>query len=178
MSFTNRTILIDGIYLPPRGTLVAALVAAGAIFLGVMVSAKAANNPFDLLKGDWNGGGTVWLADGKTKKVDCKVAYKVTGSNLAQNLSCTGDDYEIEARLKLADKNGKVKGSWNEAIYDASGAITGSAKENLIHAVIRGDKFSGRLSIKVTDAGHSINIVQLNEKTGIYRLASSLQFHR
>jgi carbohydrate-selective porin OprB len=168
--------------LPPKNRagmpFVALVLAAGAISLAAIASAKAASNPFDSLKGDWQGSGTVWLADGKTKKVDCKVAYKVTGSNLAQTLSCTGDDYEIEAKLKLADKSGKVKGSWNEAIYDASGAVTGSAKEDLIHAVIRGDKFSGRLSLKVTDQGHTINIVQLNEKTGIYRLASSLQFRR
>jgi hypothetical protein len=146
--------------------------------LGLAGSAKAASNPFDALKGNWEGSGTVWLTDGKVKQVDCKATYKVSGSGLTQNLECTGDDYEIEARLKLSDKGGKVKGSWNEAIYDASGAVTGNAKPDIIRAVIRGDKFSGRLSLKVTDAGHTINIVQLNEKTGTYRLASSLHFNR
>jgi hypothetical protein len=140
--------------------------------------AKAASNPFDALKGDWEGGGTVWLTNGKVKEVDCKAAYKVSGSNLTQNLTCEGDDYEIEAKLKLSDKSGKVKGSWNEVIYDASGAVTGNAKPDVIRAVIRGDKFSGRLSLKLTDAGHAINILQLNEKTGTFSLATSLSFHR
>ncbi|HXG78910.1 MAG TPA: hypothetical protein VNJ31_06210, partial [Methyloceanibacter sp.] len=95
-----------------------------------------------------------------------------------QKMRCTGDDYEIEATLKLTDKDGKVKGSWNEIIYDASGAVSGKAKDDAIRAIIRGDKFSGRLSLKLTDAGHTINILQLNEKTGTYRLATSLAFHR
>jgi hypothetical protein len=145
---------------------------------GLAVSAKAAGNPFDALKGDWKGGGTVWLTNGKVKEVDCKASYKVSGSNLTQNLECTGDDYEIEATLKLADKDGKVKGRWNEVIYDASGAVTGNAKPDIIRAIIRGDKFSGRLSLKVTNGGHSINILQLNEKTGTYSLATSLKFSR
>jgi hypothetical protein len=146
--------------------------------LGLTVSAKAASNPFETLKGDWKGGGTVWLTNGKVKEVDCKASYKVSGSNLTQNLECTGDDYEIEATLKLSDKDGKVKGRWSEVIYDASGAVTGNAKPDIIRAIIRGDKFSGRLSLKVTDGGHSINILQLNEKTGTYSLATSLQFSR
>jgi hypothetical protein len=110
--------------------------------------------------------------------VTCKASYKVTGNNLSQDLSCTGNDYEIQAKLKLTDKGGKVKGSWNEAIYDASGGVTGSAKENLIHALIRGDKFSGRMSLKLTDAGLSINMVQRDEKSGIYRLVTSLFLRR
>jgi hypothetical protein len=146
--------------------------------LGFAISAKAADNPFEQLKGDWQGGGTVWLTDGKVKKVDCKATYKASGSNLTQNLECTGDDYEIEAQLKLSDKGGKVKGTWNEVIYDASGAVSGKARPDIVRAIIRGDKFSGRLSLKVTDQGHTINIVQLNEKTGTYRLASSLVFQR
>jgi hypothetical protein len=146
--------------------------------LGVAVSAAAAANPFEELKGDWKGGGTVRTKDGSPKKVDCNVTYKVTGNNLSQAMHCTGDDYEIEAKLKLTDKNGKVKGSWTEAIYDAAGGVTGNAKDDVIRAVIRGEKFSGRMSLKVTDAGHSINIVQRDEKSGVYRLVTSLSLRR
>jgi hypothetical protein len=146
--------------------------------LGEAPSAQAAANPFEKLSGDWTGGGTVVPKEGPPKKVTCKASYKVTGNNLSQDLSCTGNDYEIQAKLKLTDKGGKVKGSWNEAIYDASGGVTGSAKENLIHALIRGDKFSGRMSLKLTDAGLSINMVQRDEKSGIYRLVTSLFLRR
>jgi hypothetical protein len=34
------------------------------------------------------------------------------------------------------------------------------------------------MSIKLNDTGHTINIVQLNEKSGTYRLATSLSLRR
>jgi len=163
----------------PSRALVATLILIAALAALCETSpAKAATSPFEKLSGDWTGGGTVTPKDGPPKKVTCKANYKVTGSNLSQNLSCTGTDYEIDAKLKLTDKGGKVKGTWTETIYDAAGAVTGSAKENLIHALIRGDKFSGRMSLKLTDTGLSINIVQRDEKSGIYRLVTSLFLRR
>ena len=135
-------------------------------------------NPFDQLSGDWKGGGTVLLKDGQPKKVSCQATYKTAGSKITQTLSCTGDDYEINTNLKLTDKGGKIRGSWNESVYDVSGGVTGTAKNDIVHAVITGDKFRGRMSIKLTNAGHSINIVQFNEKSGTYRLATSLSLHR
>lgn len=135
-------------------------------------------NPFDQLSGDWKGGGTVILKDGQPKKVSCQATYRSAGSNITQNLRCTGNDYEINTSLKLAYKGGKIKGSWSEIIYDASGGVTGTAKDDIIHAVITGDKFRGRMSIKLANAGHTINILQLNEKSGTYRLATSLSLRR
>jgi hypothetical protein len=154
------------------------VVAAALTWLWMYPPAEAASNPFEKLSGDWTGEGTVKLKDGRLKAVSCKVNYKVTDSKLTQSLTCTGDDYEIEATLKLSDNGGKVKGNWNEVIYDASGEVVGKAHDDAIRAVIRGDKFSGRMSLKVTDAGHTINMLQLNEDTGTYRLATSLTMHR
>ena len=72
----------------------------------------------------------------------------------------------------------KIKGSWNESVYDASGGVTGTTEDDLVHAVISGDKFRGRMSIKLSDAGHTINIVQFNDKSGTFQLATSLSLHR
>jgi hypothetical protein len=141
-------------------------------------AATPASNPFDQLSGDWEGGGTVILKDGEPEKVTCQATYKTAGSKITQTLRCTGDDYEIDTTLKLTDKGGKIRGSWNEGVYDASGGVTGTAKDNLIHAVITGDKFRGRMSIKTSNAGHTINIVQFNEKSGTYRLATTLSLQR
>lgn len=162
-----------------RNMTLAALALAGTVaWLGVNVPAQAAGNPFEALAGDWTGEGTVKTKSDPQKKVSCKVNYKVAGSDLTQTLSCTGDDYEIEATLKLTDNDGKVKGSWNEVIYDASGEVVGKAHDDVIRSVIRGDKFSGRMSLKVTETGHSINMLQLNEDTGTYRLVTSLALRR
>ena len=152
-----------------------------AVTLGAPAGAadpKAAGTPFEALSGDWKGGGTVTPNKGDPIKVACKATYKVTGGNLAQHLRCAGEDYRIDATTKLSNKAGKIKGSWNEATYDANGGVTGTAKDKTIHAKISGDKFSGRMSIKITDAGHSINILQRNEESGSYRLVTSLNFRR
>ena len=144
----------------------------------VAADPKAAGSPFDALSGDWKGGGTVTPTKGDPMKVACKATYKVTGGTLAQHLRCAGEDYNINAKTKLTNKGGKIKGSWNEATYDANGGVTGTAKDKTIHARISGDKFSGRMSINVSDTGHEINIMELNEDTGTYRQAASVSLHR
>ena len=158
--------------------LAALALAAGLALPSPGEAADPAGNPFDRLSGDWKGGGTVTPAKGDAVKVACKATYKVTGSNLTQDLRCAGSDYRIDATLKLTDKGGKIRGSWNEKTYDANGGVTGTAKDDLIHARISGDKFSGRLSLNVSDAGLEINIVQLNEDTGTYRPAANVSLHR
>src|SRR5262245_33748683 len=74
-------------------------------------------DPFDQLKGDWKGGGRVILNDGTVKQVTCTAKYKVAGSNVTQTMNCKGNDYEVAATLKVTDKDGKIKGSWNESVY-------------------------------------------------------------
>jgi hypothetical protein len=155
----------------------AALILAAALAAPGEAAAQA-GNLFDKLSGEWKGGGTVTPAKGDPVKVACKATYKVTGSNLTQDLRCASTDYRIDATLKLTDKAGKIRGSWNEKTYDANGGVTGTAKDDVIHARISGDKFSGRLSLNVSDAGLEINIVQLNEDTGTYRAAASVSLHR
>ena len=155
-----------------------------SLILGVALASpglaapQKAGDPFDQLKGEWKGDGVVITDDGQPKKVSCTTKYQVTGGNIVQTLYCKGNDYEVNTTLKVTDRSGKIKGSWNESVYDASGTVTGTTKDDTIHALIAGDKFSGRMSIKVSDARHTINIVQFNAKSGIYRLATSLTLER
>ena len=135
-------------------------------------------NPFDQLKGDWTGGGMVTPSRGDPEKVDCKVTYTVAGNTVTQTLLCTGADNRYDAKTKFKYKGGKISGSWLETTFDASGNVSGSAIGHLVHARISGDKFSGRMSINVSDAGHTINIVQLDNKSGAYHLAASFSLHR
>jgi hypothetical protein len=152
--------------------------AASLASRGEAAQAAASGDPFDQLKGNWKGGGSVILNDGTVKKVTCSLQYKVAGGNVTQTLNCKGNDYEVNTTLKVTDKDGKIKGSWNESVYAASGSVSGTAKGDLVHAVIAGDKFSGRMSIKLTGKGHTINVLQRDAKSGTYHLATSLSFHR
>jgi len=155
-----------------------------SLILGVVLTSpglaapQKAGDPFDQLKGEWKGDGVVITDDGQPNKVSCTTKYQVTGGNIVQTLYCKGNDYEVNTTLKVTDRSGKIKGSWNESVYDASGTVTGTAKGDTVHALIACDKFSGRMSINVADGGLEINIVQLNEDTGTYRPAASVSLHR
>lgn len=139
---------------------------------------KGTGNPFDLLKGYWTGGGTVTPMKGNAEKVSCKVTYTVAGSAVSQNMRCAGTDYKVNTSSKLTYSGGKISGSWNESTYSAAGSVSGTAKGNVVHARISGDKFSGRMSINVSGSRHTINIVQLDNKTGAYRPVASVSLHR
>lgn len=158
--------------------LLVAFVSGQAASAATQAPPRGEGNPFDQLKGDWTGGGMVTPSRGDPEKVDCKVSYTAAGSTVTQALLCTGVDNRYDAKTKFKIKGDKISGSWLETTFDASGSISGSAIGHLIHARISGDKFSGRMSINVSDSGHTINIVQLNNKTGAYQLAASFDLHR
>ena len=52
---------------------------------GEAASPAPAGDPFDQLKGDWKGAGTVILDDGEKKKVDCTVAYAQSRRQVRQD---------------------------------------------------------------------------------------------
>jgi hypothetical protein len=158
--------------------LLVAVVSGQAESAATKAPPRGTGNPFDQLTGDWTGGGMVTPSRGGPEKVDCKVTYTTAGNTVTQTLLCTGVDNRYDAKTKFKIKGDKISGSWLETTFDASGSISGSAIGHLVHARISGDKFSGRMSINVSDSGHTINIVQLDNKSGAYRLAASFALHR
>ena len=139
---------------------------------------KGTGNPFDILKGYWSGGGTITPNKGNAESVSCHVTYNVAGPSVSQTMRCAGTDYKFNTSSKLNYSGGKISGSWSETTYDASGSVSGTAAGNTVHAIISGDKFSGRMSINVSGSSHTINIVQLDPKSGAYRQAASVSLHR
>src|SRR5215210_1893161 len=162
----------------PKALPLAAIIIAASLVCPVLAQPQPGGNPFDQLKGNWTGGGTVTPNTGEPKKVNCKATYEVAGNALTQKLRCAGPDYKVDSSTKMTYKSGKISGSWKERTYDASGGISGTATDNLIHARISGDRFSGRMSINVSGDGHSINIVQLDKASGVYRPVAALALRR
>jgi len=111
-------------------------------------------------------------------KVSFKVTYTVAASAVSNNMRSAGTNYKFNTASKLTYSGGKISGSWSETTYDASGSVSGTATGNTVHARISGDKFSGRMSINVSGSRHTINIVQLDKKSGSYRQAASVSLHR
>lgn len=159
-------------------SLAAPLLALAALLLIATAAGAQSGDPFEALKGEWKGGGTVTPMGGDPVKVACKVTYDLAGETLSQNFRCAGEDTTIKTETKMTDKSGKITGSWYEKTYDRTGGLNGTASDKTIHARISGDKFSGRMSVDLTDKGHTINIMQLDKGSGIYRPVAALSFTR
>jgi hypothetical protein len=71
-------------------------------------------------------------------------------------------DYKFNIASKLTYSGGKIDGSWSETTCDAAGSGSGTAAGDMVHAIISSDKFSGRMSINVSDSSHTI-IVQFDQ---------------
>ena len=111
--------------------------------------------------------------------MSCTTKYQVTGGNIVQTLYCKGNDYEVNTTLKVTERSGKIKGSWNESVYDASGTVTGTAKGDTGPCPDRRQQVLRPHEHQAPhDADHTINIVKLNNKSGTYKLATSLTFKR
>jgi hypothetical protein len=156
---------------------VPAIFIAGALAVALPASAQS-GDPFEVLKGEWKGGGTVTPMGGDPVKVVCKVTYDLAGATLSQNFRCAGQDTTIKTQTKMTDKDGKITGSWLETTYDRTGGLNGTTTDKTIHARISGDKFSGRMSVNLTDKGHTINIMQLDKGSATYRPVAALAFSR
>lgn len=155
------------------GTLLAISIVASSA-----ASTKAGGNPFDQLEGYWRGGGTMTPMNGKPEKVSCRVTYNVAGSAVTQTMNCADTDYKVNTTSKFTYSGGKISGSWNESTYSATGGVSGTAKGNIVHAPISGDKFSGRMSMSVSGKGHTINIVQFDRGSGAYRPVANVSLRR
>lgn len=151
--------------------------ALGALF-AVAPAYAASANPYTQLNGYWSGGGKVTPLKGNAEQVSCRATYKVQGAAITQNVSCEGVDHKFAASFNLTYKGGRISGSWSEALYAASGGVSGTASGNAIRAALNGQKFSGRMSINVSGSRHTINIVQLDKGSGAYRQVASISLHR
>ncbi len=156
----------------------ALLVAALTLPLAAISADAASANPFTKLAGYWSGGGVVTPKNGQPEKVSCRVTYMVHGDAVTQNMRCAGTDYKFYAKSDLTYGRGRIKGSWTEQTYDANGGVIGTANDKSIHARISGDKFSGRMSINISGSRHTINITQLDPRTGRYSQVASVSLRR
>ena len=75
---------------------------------------SASANPFEKLKGNWSGSGTVDPLKGNPERVSCRATYKVEGAAVTQSMRCAGTEYKFDAHSNLTYEGGKISGAWNE----------------------------------------------------------------
>jgi hypothetical protein len=116
---------------------------------------KGTGNPLDLLNGYWLGGGTV--APGKGNPEDVSAGSPATWPAVQSRRTCAARAHGLQVQHRL---QAHVQG---ETTCDAAGSGSGTAAGDMVHAIISSDKFSGRMSINVSDSSHTINIVQFDQ---------------
>jgi hypothetical protein len=135
---------------------------AGIALAVALVASTAASAAVNLqeMAGYWTGVGKIILANGNTESVKCVVTYKVTGSQLKQNLRCAGQGYSLNgsADLEIAP-SGSVTGSWTENTYSAKGDVTGKATDRGFSLSISGPNFTAAMDATTTACKQTLEIV-------------------
>lgn len=119
-----------------------------------------ATAPFEGLAGKWSGDGSIVLTSGATERLRCDATYTVSGGgdNLDLALQCASDSYHFDLRISLADKAGKILGSWNEVTKSVDGGISGQDSKGLIQLMVRGQDFTAAVVVKTRQTEQSVSI--------------------
>ena len=120
----------------------------------------AGASPFADLPGSWSGTGTITLSNGTTERLRCQANYQLAsgGTNLRQDLRCTGDSYSFDLRTSVDHQGGSLSGTWWEVSRNASGRISGQASRGQIQAVVQGAGFSAGLALGTRGDQQSVTI--------------------
>jgi hypothetical protein len=121
-----------------------------AALLGTASGAALADGTFTTLDGNWNGSGTITMADGKSERLRCRVDYNVNsaGSSLKQALSCASDSYKFDLASTVDEKSGSLSGYWTEKNRNINGKLSGKGNASEIAALVEASGFIATLSIK------------------------------
>jgi hypothetical protein len=116
--------------------------------------------PFAELNGAWTGAGQIRLEGGKTERVTCKAYYtpKDAGAAIGIALRCASTSYSIDLRSNLESVNGRVTGSWEERIFNATGNVTGRASNGNVSVAISGGGLSGSMSVSFGGTSQQVSI--------------------
>lgn len=127
-----------------------ALLATCLLTVAADLPARAADGMFDTLNGDWNGAGTITMADGKSERMRCRVDYDVSaaGASVKQSLSCRSDSYKFDLISTVNSVSGGLNGYWTEKNRNINGKLSGKASSEEIAALVETNGFLATLNIK------------------------------
>ena len=124
----------------------------GLIFwsIGLFCQNAHAEGSFDGFAGRWSGNGNINFTSGATELVRCIATYfpSSNGASLKVNIRCASPGLKIDVKGSLESAGGKLRGSFEERTYNASGSISGTVSQGNIEARIIGQDWSSSLSVK------------------------------
>jgi hypothetical protein len=132
---------------------------------------------FARLAGEWNGNGTIELADGSREPLRCKAAYDVLGrqSNLQLNIRCASDSFNFDLRGSATLAGTGVSGSWSESTRNAGGRLSGSAHGDKIDVVAESSTFTASLSLTTRGNKQSVTIKSKDANSSLKGATINLQ---
>ena len=141
--------------------------------IGSFQSASAASQGvFHSMAGSWKGPGRIELGKGGSEALLCKAYYTAKqGDLLGIAIRCASPSLKIELRAKLAVRGDQLIGSWEERTFNASGSVSGRAKDDEISLSIEGGGFTasmlvnhggGRQTVLITANGAAFTKVTLS----------------
>ena len=135
---------------------VMALALGGALHLGAG-DAHAAN--LTSLVGDWQGRGTVKLANGGEEPVRCRVSYaQVRGNVVDQSLRCASISYRIDAVSRVQTSGRRLTGTWEEKRFETSGDLSGALRDDGFTMRLVGTAFTAGMNVEVDSCTQVMDI--------------------
>lgn len=120
--------------------------------LGLALSVGASEFAFSegaALDGSWSGGGTVTFASGNAEKASCRATYRRAGSGYSMNGVCATPSGRAAqtATLHRVSAN-KYSGTFHNAEYDISGAISVTVNGNTQNVYLNGSGASASIHLR------------------------------
>lgn len=119
----------------------------------------AAQDAFLTMAGTWKGPGRIEFAEGSAEALLCRAYYTTKeGGLLNIAIRCASPSNKIELRAKVAAQGNVLTGSWEERTFNASGNVTGHAKDDEISLSIDGGGFTASMVVKHLSAQQTVVI--------------------
>lgn len=123
----------------------------------VTISHSETNDLFTDLRGNWGGGGTMTLKDGKKQRLVCDAKYTGSASQLRLVINCKSSSNQIRMNASLSANSGRLLGTWEEKTYKALGTISGVATDNRIKFYIGGNVL-GTMNVRYSKTRQDVSI--------------------
>lgn len=104
---------------------------------------------FGSMLGFWIGPGRIEFDAGTSEALLCKAYYTTSHQTdrLSIVLRCASPSQKIELRAQLVANGPNLTGTWEERTYNASGTVTGQAKDQQISLSIDGGSFTATMQV-------------------------------
>jgi hypothetical protein len=140
----------------PSGPLGLVVLLAGSL----QFAGAAPQDVFGSMSGFWIGPGRIEFDAGTSEALLCRAYYTTPHQieRLSIVLRCASPSQKIELRAQLVANGPDLTGTWEERTYNASGTVTGQAKDQQISLSIDGGGFTATMQVIQDEGQQTVSI--------------------